>query len=245
MLAKSPATSAPILVILHQEHSTPGRIGQLLSTSGYTLDVRRPRFGEPLPGTMIDHAGAVVFGGPMSCNDSEDWIRREIEWLDIPLREDKPVLGICLGAQMLVHHIGGKVACHPEGQVEIGYYPIRPTSVGRTLCSLWPDHVYQWHREGCHLPAGAELLAEGDIFPVQAFRYGSGYGIQFHPEVTQAMMCRWTVRGHERMLLPGAKPRPSHFQDRAIHDFRIRAWLAEFLDRWMSPAATLQPATTG
>jgi GMP synthase (glutamine-hydrolysing) len=146
---------------------------------------------------------------------------------------------------MLVHHIGGKVACHPEGQVEIGYYPIRPTSAGRTLCSLWPDHVYQWHREGCHLPAGAELLAEGDIFPVQAFRFGSGYGIQFHPEVTQAMMCRWTVRGHERMLLPGAKPRPSHFQDRAIHDFRIRAWLAEFLDRWTSPAATLQPATAG
>lgn len=242
MLAKSPPI-APILVVLHQEHSTPGRIGHLLKTGGYALDVRRPRFGDPLPGTMVDHAGAVVFGGPMSCNDAEEWIRREIDWLKVPLRDDKPLLGICLGAQMLARHIGGKVASDPDGRVEVGYYPIRPTAAGRAVCGVWPDHVYQWHREGCDLPAGAELLAEGDTFPVQAFRCGSGYGIQFHPEVTQAMMCRWTVRGHERMLLPGAKPRPAHFHDRAVHDFKIRAWLSLFLDRWIGPAMPVQAAT--
>jgi len=231
MLARTPIL--PILIVLHQEHSTPGRIGHLLKAAGYPLDVRRPRFGDRLPPTMADHAGAIVFGGPMSANDADDYIRCEIDWLRVPLAASKPLLGICLGAQMLVRHLGGKVAFHPEGRVEVGYYPIRPTAAGRRLCGTWPDHVYQWHREGVELPGGAELLAEGDAFPVQAFRHGSGYGIQFHPEVTHAMMCRWTMRGHERMLLPGAKPHPAHFADRAVHDFNIRAWLSRFLEHWV------------
>jgi len=70
----------PIWIVLHQEHSRPGRIGHALQQLGYPLDVRRPRFGEPLPSTMAEHAGAVIFGGPMSANDSDDFIRREIEW---------------------------------------------------------------------------------------------------------------------------------------------------------------------
>ena len=79
---------------------------------------------------------------------------------------------------------------------------------GRKICAEWPDHVYQWHREGFDLPAGGELLAEGDdAFSVQAFRYGTGYALQFHPEVTHAMMYRWLVRGAHRMELPGTKQR--------------------------------------
>jgi GMP synthase (glutamine-hydrolysing) len=245
MLARTPAPSALILVLLHQEHSTAGRIGHRLRAAGYALDLRRPRFGDPLPATMMDHAGAVVLGGPMSCNDSDDWIRQEIAWLEVPLREDKPLLGICLGAQMLVRHMGGSVSCHPEGRVEVGYYPIRPTAAGRAICAAWPDCVYQWHREGCTLPRGAELLAEGNTFSVQAFRSGKAYGVQFHPEVTHAMMRRWTARGHERMQLPGAKPRAQHFEDRAVHDLEVRAWLSLFLDRWIAPMVSVPAAAAG
>jgi GMP synthase (glutamine-hydrolysing) len=223
----------PVLIVLHQEHSTPGRVGHHLKARGFPLDVRRPRFGDPLPPTLADHAGAVVFGGPMSANDPDDFIRTEIDWLSVPLKEQKPVLGICLGAQMLARHLGARVCFHPQGMAEIGYYPIRSTAVGRTVCSDWPDYVYQWHREGFDLPAGAELLAEGDMFEVQAFRYGpNAFGIQFHAEVTHAMMCRWTTRGHERLELPGAKPRGAHFADRPVFDLAIRTWLFAFLDRW-------------
>jgi GMP synthase (glutamine-hydrolysing) len=107
----------PILIILHQEHSRPGRIGHALQQLGYPLDVRRPRFGEPLPSTMAEHAGAVIFGGPMSANDSDDFIRREIDWIGVPLRENKPFLGICLGAQLCAKQLGGKVFRHPDGHV--------------------------------------------------------------------------------------------------------------------------------
>ncbi|MFL4986231.1 MAG: glutamine amidotransferase [Xanthobacteraceae bacterium] len=241
-----PFMRAPVLFILHQEHSTPGRVAQVLKSRGYTFDIRRPRFGDPLPETLDHHSGAVIFGGPMSANDEEDFVRREIDWLKVPLREEKPFLGICLGAQFLARHLGSAVYCHRDGHVEIGYYPIQPTGAGRALCAAWPDHVYQWHREGFDLPHGAQLLAEGDTFPVQMFRWGPcAYAIQFHPEVTHAMMCRWTTRGAARMELPGACPRPAHFAGRAVHDYAIRAWLEAFLDRWAEEAATEPPAAAG
>ena len=222
-----------ILIVLHQAHATPGRLGRLLRARGFELDCRRPCFDEPLPETLRGHAGAIVFGGPMSVNDEAAWLRREIDWIEVPLKEDTLFLGICLGAQMLAHHLGAGVGFHPQGKAEVGYYPIRITPAGRSMMETWPDAVYQWHREGFDLPSGADMLAEGETFRVQAFRYGrAAYGIQFHAEVTHAMMCRWITRGQQRLALPGAKPSDQHFIDRPVYDFAIRAWLREFLDHW-------------
>jgi GMP synthase-like glutamine amidotransferase len=110
----------PVLLILHQEHSSPGRVGQTLAKLGHLLDVRRPRFGDPLPETMDDHAGAVIFGGPQSANDNEEFVHREIDWIEVPLRDKKPYLGICLGAQMLARQLGARVFPHPDGHAEVG-----------------------------------------------------------------------------------------------------------------------------
>jgi GMP synthase (glutamine-hydrolysing) len=233
----------PVLLILHQEHSSPGRVGQRLAALGYPLDIRRPRFGDALPETMEEHAGAVIFGGPQSANDDDEFVRREIDWIGVPLAEKKPFLGICLGAQMLAKKLGARVYKHPEGHAEVGYYPIRPTNAGREVCRDWPGHVYQWHREGFDLPHQAVLLAEGDSFPVQAFRYDdNAYALQFHMDVTHHMMCRWTTRGHERMTLPNAQPREAHFQGRLLHDAACRLWLGNFVDHWLKPVVPAEPA---
>jgi GMP synthase (glutamine-hydrolysing) len=224
---------APVLIVLHQEQSIPGRVGHYLQGRGIPLDIRRPRYGDPLPDTLAAHSGAVIFGGPMSANDPDDYIRTETEWIKVPLREGKPFLGICLGAQMLARHLGATVAEHPEGKAEIGYYPIAATRAGRTLMPAWPKAVYQWHREGFDLPAGSELLAEGELFRAQAFRYGrAAYGVQFHAEVTHAMMCRWLLKGQARLTMPGARCYEQHFADRLVYDFAIRTWLCDFLDHW-------------
>lgn len=227
-----------VLIVLHQETSSPGRVGDALVRRGYALDIRRPRYGDPLPTTMAGHAGAVIFGGPMSANDIDDYVKTEIDWLSVPLAEEKPYLGICLGAQMLVKHLGGTVSPHHAGMAEIGYYKLQPTEAGRRLLTEWPAHVYQWHREGFDVPRGADLLASGEMFENQAIRVGpAAYGIQFHPELTWAMMNRWTVRGHERLSMPGAQPRLAHFHGRGVHDGPVRAWLDAFLDVWLAPKA--------
>lgn len=113
----------------------------MLVEKGYRLDIRRPVLGQPLPITLEDHAGAVVFGGPMSANDPDDFVKKEIDWIDVPLREKRPYLGICLGAQMLVRHLGGKVQSNADGSTEIGWYPLHPTEKGRLLMH-WPRMVY-------------------------------------------------------------------------------------------------------
>lgn len=228
-----PPARKPVLIILHQETSTPGRVGQALTARGYALDIRRPRFGDPLPDSMRGHAGAIIFGGPMSANDPDEFIRSETDWFAVPLKEQAPLLGICLGAQMLTRHLGGKVYGHPEGQVEIGYYPICPTAQGRALAP-WPEKVYQWHREAHDLPDGACCLASSDVFDCQAYSYGpAAIAIQFHVELTLAMVHRWTTRGAERLNLPGAKPRAQHFAERHVHDLANRAFLNGLLDHWL------------
>jgi len=137
---------------------------------------------------------------------------------------------------MLARHLGASVGPHPDGKAEIGYYPIQPTGEGLSACPAWPSHVYQWHREGIDLPHGARLVARGDLFEVQAFAYGrAAYGIQFHAEVTHAMMCRWTTHGHERLSLPGAKSRREHFADRPVYDAAC-----DFPERWIAPAPVTQ-----
>src|SRR5262249_56165173 len=90
----------------------------------------------------------------------------------------------------------------------------------------------------CGVGRGGEVLDEGDTFAVEMFGWGPGaYAVQFHPEVTHAMMCRWTTRGAARMDLPGARPRMAHFEGRAAYDYAIREWLAAFLEPWIGPAA--------
>ena len=218
-----------ILIVLHQELSSPGRVGQLLAAAGFHLDICRPPLGDELPETLADHRGAVIFGGPMSANDPEEFVKRETDWLAVPLRENKPFLGICLGAQMLVNHLGGKVGPRDDGLVEIGWYPLQATEAGSGLLD-WPDMVYQFHREGFSLPSGATLLAEAADYPNQAFRYGdNAWGIQFHAELTRVMMQRWVVHGAERFVLPGAQAGREHLAGRMLWDMKLKRWLGDFL----------------
>jgi GMP synthase (glutamine-hydrolysing) len=228
------ADRRPVLIVLHQEHSTPGRVGLRLAARGHRLDIRRPRFGDPLPETMAGHAGAVIFGGPMSANDPDEYIQTETDWVKVPLGEGAPLLGLCLGAQMIARHLGAPVRPDPDGRVEVGFFPLRPTAAGRALVA-WPDRVHHFHREGFDLPAGSVLLAEGDVFRNQAFSYGpAAFGLQFHIELTNAMVGRWTRRIAEREWKPGMQEAAEHFSGRALHDWKTSTFLEAFLDLWLA-----------
>ena len=232
------AAPRQILVVLHQELSTPGRVGRLLRERGYHLDIRRPCIGEPLPTHLDAHDGVVIFGGPMSANDDLDFIKREIDFIGTVLKADKPYLGLCLGGQMMARHLGERVYQHHEGRAEMGYYPIAPTPAGDALCkTAFPRRVYQWHREGFDLPRGAQLLASGDDFEVQACQLGKAFAFQFHPEVTYAMICRWTVKAAERMGAPGTQPAHEHRAGWFEHDAPIARWVDDFLDHWLKGKA--------
>ena len=109
---------------------------------------------------------------------------------------------------------------------------------------LFPDplHIFQWHGEGFELPRGAVRLASTGWFPNQAMRIGSNaYGLQFHPEVTETVMRRWSQFAGHRLVLPGAQVRDQMRSLCAKYDAGIAAWLSGFLDRWLQPhSAALQ-----
>ena len=223
-----------ILLVVHQATSNPGRVARQLRALGYGLDIRRPFAGQALPTSMDGHDGAVIFGGPMSANDDHlDFVRTEIDWIETVLASGKPYLGICLGAQMMVRTLGGQVELHPAELVEIGYHPIKPTGPGRAIFDK-PMCVYQWHKEGFDLPKGAELLASGERFDNQAFKYGdAAYGIQFHPEVTNGMMMRWLTNASHMLEFPGAQAHADQVRARRRHDGETIRWLQNFLRSWL------------
>jgi GMP synthase (glutamine-hydrolysing) len=230
------ASKRPILIVLHQEHSTPGRVGLRLADRGYPLDIRRPRFGDALPDTLTAHSGAIVFGGPMSVNDGDDYLKQETDWIGVALSEGAPFLGLCLGAQMMARHLGATVGPHADGHIELGWFGLTATEAGRQL-ARWPDRVHQFHREGFALPVGATLLAEGaaETFPNQAFAYGpAAFAIQFHIELTTAMVGRWTQRIGERAKVPGGQAAALHFEGRALHGWKTAEFLETFLDMWLA-----------
>src|SRR5690606_36868541 len=110
------------------------------------------------------------------------------------------------------------------------------TEAGR---DLFPDplHIFQWHGEGFDLPAGAERLAATEWYPNQAMRVGgNAYGLQFHPEVTGAMMQRWSTMAGHRLVLPGAQARDVMREGYRRFDAGISAWLDGFLDKWLGAA---------
>jgi GMP synthase (glutamine-hydrolysing) len=140
-------------------------------------------------------AAALLFmGGPMSANDDLPFIHRELAIIQAALGAGRPVLGICLGAQLLARALGARVYRNPFK--EIGWAPVHWTEAAgrdRLFGGLRsPETVLHWHGETFDLPEGAELLASSDACRNQAFRAGSNaYGIQFHLEVTPEMISAW------------------------------------------------------
>jgi len=223
----------PVLVIMHGEGSSAGRIGQLLQRRGHALDVRKPRFGDKLPGTLERHAGVVVFGGPMSCNDPDDYLKREIDFIGVALKQRKPFLGVCLGGQMLAKHLGATVGRHPEGKVEIGYHPLQGTAAGAVF-GPWPERVYQWHSEGFELPSGCTRLASGSVFENQAFAYDRCLALQFHPEITYTLVNRWTCGAKDWVGKDGAQERATQLDEHLINSTVVSNWLDRMLGAWLN-----------
>jgi GMP synthase-like glutamine amidotransferase len=143
----------------------------------------------------LDEAGGLIFmGGPMSVNDDLPFIRLELRLIEEALSRGKPVLGICLGAQLIAKALGSQVYRNPAK--EIGWFPVRFTGCAAAdplFSGLSdPELVFHWHGETFDLPPGAELLASSDACRNQAFRVGANaYGLQFHLEVTPDMIADW------------------------------------------------------
>ena len=224
------------LFILHQKTSEAGNIANKLKIRGFNFEIRRPSLGDSLPTNLNNYSAIVVFGGPMSANDNNEFMNKEIDWIGQVLQSEVPFLGICLGAQILVKYLGCKVEKNLNEFSEIGFYKIQPTENGIKLFQS-QDVFYQFHTEGFELPSGCELLAKGDIFTNQAFRYKNCYGLQFHPEVNIYLHLKWLflvlIKKPHILFKNGAQNIFYQLWLRIKYNSSISRWLDNFLDNYL------------
>jgi len=224
------------LFILHQQTSEAGDIANKLKIRGFNFEIRRPSLGDSLPTNLNNYSAIVVFGGPMSANDNNEFMNKEIDWIGQVLQSEVPFLGICLGAQILVKYLGCKVEKNPKEFSEIGFYKIQPTENGIKMFQS-QDVFYQFHTEGFELPSGCELLAKGNIFTNQAFRYKNCYGLQFHPEVNIYLHLKWLflvlIKKPHILFKNGAQNIFYQLWLRIKYNSSISRWLDNFLDNYL------------
>ena len=126
--------SRRILCVLHQAHSTTGQVGGGTGSSGTKYTLFAPLVGQRIPRQVDRFDGLIVFGGPMSANDDHlQGIRTELYLIERWMNRDRPIWGICLGAQLMTRVLGAVVYKHPSEQVEVGWYPIDPVGSGKRI----------------------------------------------------------------------------------------------------------------
>jgi GMP synthase-like glutamine amidotransferase len=182
-----------ILVLRHELFEHLGLFAEILATRNIEFDYHE--LGEPIP--KEQHSAIIAMGGPMSANDDLPGLRDELALIDRALREEVPLLGICLGAQLIAKALGANVFRNQE--LEIGWEPVWLTEAGAKDEVFGkepsPEMFFHWHGETFDLPAGAEWLAYSKKTRHQAYRYGRNvYGIQFHPEITAEMIVDWCAQ---------------------------------------------------
>ena len=170
----------------HVPFEDPGYILQWAETKGYQLTSTRFFESDALP-AADDIDWLIIMGGPMSVHDEDTctWMKQEKRFIKDVINRDKPVLGICLGAQLIAQALGAEVFRNHEK--EIGWFPIQklPTNDKNGVLTLMPKRmtVFHWHGETFELPEGAQHLAKSEACLVQAFSYKKTLGLQFHLEM--------------------------------------------------------------
>jgi GMP synthase (glutamine-hydrolysing) len=226
-----------VLYVIHKREWDDTRIADALAAAGYEVTFCCPAEGDGLPASAADFAGVVLGGGLHSVNEAHrrPYLAEEIAWTWRSVDAGVPVFGICLGSQILAAAFGGRCAASPDGRVEYGFYPIRPTRAGRPwLGGL--GHVFQSHYESVvELPHEAALLATGEHFRVQAFAIGPrAIGVQFHPDARLDMMAAWCDECAGHLERPGAQTKAEQLRLAARHEVSIQGWLERFVARWLN-----------
>ncbi len=185
-----------LLVLQHVAHELLGTLNPLLRGAGFRLRyVNFARHPEAQP-SLDGYHGLVVLGGPMSVNDTDrlPHLTTEMKLIEAAMRRNLPVLGICLGAQLIAKTLGAAV--YPGKEKEIGWYDVSPTDEAESDPLLAEfqrtEKIFQWHGDTFDIPKSTIHLAFSSLCANQAFRYGVNvYGLQFHLEVDAPMIHRW------------------------------------------------------
>jgi GMP synthase (glutamine-hydrolysing) len=192
--------SNEILSIKNIPCETLGSLKEFLLSDGYRIrEVLAPK--QEIPENIKKFDAIFVLGGPMSVNDDYAYLKKEKQLILNSIKLGIPILGICLGSQLIANSCGGKV--YPGAKKEIGWSYVDITDEGKN--SLFKNisdkkiQVFQWHGDTFVLPENAKVLSFSSLY-TQAFNYKTAYGIQFHLEVTELMIVDWVEKYKKEIM---------------------------------------------
>jgi len=180
-----------ILSVQNIACETLGTLEQMFMSDGFEIEKVNAQ-SDPVPASSKGYGAIIILGGPMAVYDNLPYLQREQDLIRDAIKSDVPVLGVCLGSQLIAQAAGGRV--YKGKQKEIGWHSVyvTPASSNDIFRGVTDKtiRVFQWHGDTYDLPANAKILAYSDLYP-QAFRIGSAVGIQFHLEVDRRLIELW------------------------------------------------------
>jgi GMP synthase-like glutamine amidotransferase len=185
-----------VLVVQNTRLEGTGYLGELLRKDGfvtYSVNAKHEKIPEK------NYSLVIILGAPESANDDLPYLLAEQKLIKKTVDNDVPLLGICLGSQLIAKTYGGKV--YPGSKKEIGFYHDLMVDNNSKLFSGFanPFTVFHWHGDTFDLPQKAILLAHSENYPNQAFQIGSAVGLQFHLEVNEEMVNLWLDKTQEKL----------------------------------------------
>ncbi len=214
----------PVLILQHQHADGPSFLATWLHEQGVGFEVRNTEAGEEFPTAIEEFAGLAVLGGAMGANDDLESLRCAERLILDAMRTQRPVLGHCLGGQLMARALGAEVTGSPAA--EIGWQPMDVFDVSAArdwLGEPGTRTVFHWHHDAFALPAGAQRLAGSGACPNQAFAVGPHLAMQFHVEIDHEKLVRWSHDRDERFL--ASLHLPSVQEGAAMRAGAVR-WLA-------------------
>lgn len=194
----------PILIFRHIACEGPGYLGEFLRRHGLSYRVIAIDENESVPESLGNTPALVFMGGSMSVNDSLPWIAQELALIREAITRDIPVLGHCLGGQLISKALGGNVTRNPVK--EIGWLPVFRATDSESMTGLadLPEscEAFHWHGETFSLPDGATPLFSSEACAQQAFSIGNTLALQFHVEVTAEMVEEWANLSADELAAP-------------------------------------------
>jgi len=224
------------LVLQHLDIEPPALIGEVLEHAGHRLTTVHLDQGEQLPSTYHDIDGILIMGGPQSANDASDYIKAELTWIEGAIKQGIPMLGLCLGAQLMAKAAGAEV--FPSPVRELGWFPIYHTieTESDPLFGQMPDGlaVFQWHGESFSLTDHMTPVAMHPDVPAQAFRLGKAqYGMQFHIEVSEGIVESWITFGASESAHLGAEGISLLHKDTSLYLESMQSYCRKMVNSWL------------